>query len=110
MRINANISSIRGGSVSADFSAGRGGQVGAPKKSFGSKLGEATDSDLVTALDRVHGMMRGAMTPAQMSDLLDEYIVIAAWRARSRSLARGPAIPFAPSGSVLAAVLANLSS
>lgn len=38
MNFNANISSIRGGSVSADFNVGRGQQMGAPKKSFGQKL------------------------------------------------------------------------
>lgn len=38
MQVNANLSTIRGGSVSADFSVGRGGQAGAPKKSFGQKL------------------------------------------------------------------------
>jgi len=42
MDFNGNISSIRGGSVSADFSVGRAGQAGtAPKTSFGAPLADA---------------------------------------------------------------------
>lgn len=40
MNFNVSISSIRGGSVSSDFSVGRGQQMATPKKSFGSKLAD----------------------------------------------------------------------
>src|SRR5262245_40777029 len=39
MDFNANISSIRGGSVSADFNVGRGQMAPKPKKSFMKTLG-----------------------------------------------------------------------
>lgn len=110
MNFNVNISTIRGGSLSADFSVGRGGSVPRPKKTFGEKPDEPSDADLLAALDRVHAMMRGAMTPERMSDLLNEYILISAWRARSRSKSRGPAAPFVPGGSVLSAAISAVGA
>ena len=38
MNFNANISSVRAGTISADFFVGRGSQAALPKKSFGQKL------------------------------------------------------------------------
>jgi hypothetical protein len=99
-----NISgTIRGGSVSADFSVGRGGSLGTPKKTFGQKLGGLTE--VRAQLDSLHSQIRTTGDLTRLCHLVDEYLLAAA------SLAETPAMAgrAAPAGSLLAALKATMS-
>ena len=102
MNLNANISSIRGGSVSADFGVGRGQQTSTPKKSFAQKLdGFSNDAARVSInvdLDRVHQQLKGATNVVQLCDLLDEYVLLVAMKARA-------SLGTAPAGRILTAAI-----
>ena len=113
MNFTGNISSIRGGSVSADFSVGRGQQLGAPKKSFGAKTppapsGEAERARLRSQLDTLHAQIRATPNVARLSDLVDDYLLVLA------ALAETPATPIPivsgplPAARILSAVIAAL--
>ena len=108
MNLNGNISSIRGGSVSADFSVGRGQQHGAPKKSFGEQLSGAQKGvasvgmnvvgELRNGLDMLHTQIRTTNNVARLCDLVDEYLLVAATLAETPSspgtpVIRGPLPP-----------------
>ena len=104
MNFNANISTIRGGSVSADYSIGRGAQAGAPKKTFGQKLAGSSKGMATVGLDldRIHQQMKAATNVAQMCDLLDEYSLLVAIKS-------GANLSTAPAGRILTAALKALS-
>jgi hypothetical protein len=115
MNFNGNISSIRGGSVSADFSVGRGQQYGAPKKSFGEKLAGMEKGvakvglsvlELRNGLDMLHTQIRTTNNVARLCDLVDEYLLVAATLAETPAspgtpVVRGPL----PPGRIFAAVI-----
>jgi hypothetical protein len=120
MDFNANISSIRGGSVSADFAVGRGQQMGAPKKSFGDKLasgaggtqasGTSDDQHWLSELDAVHQRLRSSTNLHEMGALLDYYATLMAIRAKRRRLVpANVAAPFVPGGAVLSAAISSVS-
>jgi hypothetical protein len=111
MNFNANISSIRGGSVSADFTVGRGQQMGAPKKSFGQKLDDPADESSWRAeLDAVHQRLRSSTNLNEMGALLDYYATLMAIRAKRRRLVpANVAAPFIPGGAVLSAAISSVS-
>jgi hypothetical protein len=100
MNVNATISTIRGGSVSADYPIGRGEQLGAPKKSFGQKLGSISKGVAAVGLDldRVHLQVKAATSVAQICDLLDEYALLVAIKS-------GATPATAPAGRILTAAL-----
>lgn len=114
MNFTGNISSIRGGSVSADFSVGRGQQLsGAPKKSFGARLPPAPSREgerarLRNQLDILHAQIRVTPNVARLCDLVDDYLLVLA------ALAETPAAPIPvpggplPAARILSAVIAAL--
>lgn len=59
MQINSSLS-VRGGNVSADMGIGRGGQIGAPKKSFAQKLGGFAKNVAQVGLNVVGSAVPGA--------------------------------------------------
>jgi hypothetical protein len=114
MNFTGNISSIRGGSVSADFNVGRGAQYGAPKKSFGEKLPSsephaASPGVLRNQLDMLHTQIRTTGNLARLCDLVDEYLLVAATLAETPASAGAP-MPGAmlPPNRIFAAVIAEL--
>jgi hypothetical protein len=117
MNLNGNISNIRGGSVSADFSVGRGAQYGAPKKTFGEKMHslssglgkEAEGARLRSQLDMLHTQIRMSPNVARLCDLVDDYLLVAATLAETPASAGAP-MPGAmlPPGRIFAAVIAAL--
>ena len=117
MNFNGNISNLRGGSVSADFSVGRGAQYGAPKKTFGEKMHslssglgkEAEAARPRNQLDMLHTHIRVTPNVARLCDLVDDYLLVAAALAEIPAGAGAP-MPDAmlPPGRVFAAVLAAL--
>jgi hypothetical protein len=112
MNFNGNIS-IRGGSVSADFSVGRGSQQpAAAKKTFGAKLPSALSTEgerarLRSQLDILHAQIRATPNAARLCDLVDDYLLVLA------TLAETPATPIPilgplPAARILSAVIAAL--
>jgi len=105
MLVNFDISRIRGGSVSADFSVGRGGSLGTPKKTFGQKLsgltapGTPVGVEVLTELDSLHSQIRTTGDVARMCDLLDRYVVLVA-----ATFADAQSKPM-PAGSLMAALI-----
>jgi len=92
---------IRGSVLAQQVS--RGATVGAPKSGFGQKLTSAPA--LLVSLDGVHQKIRAATSAAQLADLLDEYVGLAALLAGTYATAA----PFIPGGGVLSAAISGMS-
>ena len=110
MNFNIDISRVRGGMVSADFSIGRGSGFGAPKSSFGQTLGDpGADLAWRRAIDDTHNRLRSANGP-QLADLLDLYVILVARRARAHAQA-APNVSggWIPGGSILSAAVSAVS-
>ena len=88
------------GSTISQYQISRGGTVGAPKSKFGQKL---TTTNLLASLDSVHQRVRTSSNAAQLADLLDEYVALAALLAGTYVAA-----PFVPGGSVLSAAISGM--